>query len=100
MGRPRKNPDYDPDKIHKELIELAVQLYKKNYSYRNIAVEHNLLVSKVIKLLITAGEYISDICNQINRLYESGKSIQEIQTELEVSRATVQAYLPYKKGNL
>ncbi len=98
MGRPRKNPDYDPDKIQKELIELTVQLYKKNYSYRNIAMELNLSVSKVIKLLITAGEYTSDICDQINRLYEAGKSIQEIQTELEVSRATVQAYLPYKKG--
>lgn len=98
MGRPMKNPDYDPDRIQKELIELAVQLHQKEYSYRNIAAELELSVSKVIKLLITAGEYTSDICNQINRLYDSGKSIPEIQVELEVSRATVQAYLPYKKG--
>lgn len=98
MSRPRKNPDYNPEKIRKELIELAVQLHKKDYSYRDIASELDLSVSKVVKLLITGGEYKSDICDQINRLYEVGKSIQEIQTALEVSRATVQAYLPYKKG--
>lgn len=75
MGRLRKNPDYEPDKMQKELIELAVQLYRKNYSYRGIAGELDLSVSKVIKLLITGGKYSSDICDRVNRLYEFGKSI-------------------------
>ena len=52
---------------------------------------------KVIKLLITGCIYSSDICRRINLLYNSGKTIPEIQKRLNVSRATVQAYLPYKK---
>ena len=64
---------------------------------REIAKELNLSVSKVIKLLITGGVYSSDICRRINQLYDSGKSIPEIQKSLNISRASVQAYLPYKK---
>ena len=98
MGRKRIHPDYDPERVLKELIGITKELYEKSYSYRRIALELNLSVSKVIKLLITGGVYDSDICRDINRLYNSGKTVTEIQKELHVSRATVQAYLPYKKG--
>ena len=98
MGRKRIHPDYDPERVLKELIGITKELYDKSYSYRRIALELDLSVSKVIKLLITGGVYDSDICRDINRLYNSGKTVTEIQKKLHVSKATVQAYLPYKKG--
>ena len=97
MGRKKLQPNYNPVRIMKDLIDIAKDLYDKKYSYRRIALELELSVSKVIKLLITGGVYSSDICQRINRLYNSGKTIPEIQKRLNVSRATVQAYLPYKK---
>ena len=97
MGRKRLKPDYNPKKIMQELIDITKELYDNGNSYRQIARELDLSVSKVIKLLITGGVYSSDICRKINKLYSSGKTIQEIQKSLNVSRATVQAYLPYKK---
>lgn len=97
MGRKRLKPDYDPKKIIQELIDITKELYDMKLSYRQIAKELDLSVSKVIKLLITGGVYSSDICRKINLLYASGKSILEIQKSLNISRASVQAYLPYKK---
>jgi predicted transcriptional regulator len=98
VGRKRIHPDYDPERVLKELIGITKELYEKSYSYRRIALELDLSVSKVIKLLITGGVYDSDICRDINILYNSGKTVAEIQKKLHVSKATVQAYLPYKKG--
>lgn len=98
MGRKRIHPDYDSERVLKELIGITKELYEKSYSYRHIALELDLSVSKVIKLLITGGVYDPDICRDINRLYNSGKTVTEIQKKLHVSDATVQAYLPYKKG--
>ena len=97
MGRKKLKLNYDPQKILQELIDITKELYEKKLSYRQIAKELNLSVSKVIKLLITAGVYSSDICKKINQLYASGKTIPEIQISLNISRASVQAYLPYKK---
>ena len=97
MGRKRLKPDYNPKRIMKELIDITKDLYNKKYSYRQIARELELSVSKIIKLLITGGIYSSDICLKINKMYNSGKSISEIQKLLNVSRATVQTYLPYQK---
>lgn len=42
-------------------------------------------------------DYSSDICRKINQLYDSGKTVPEIQKCLNISRASVQAFLPYKK---
>lgn len=97
MGRKRLKPDYDPKKIMQEIIEITKELYDRKLSYRQIAKELELSVSKVIKLLITGRVYSSDICQNINQLYASGKTIPEIQKSLNISRASVQAYLPYKK---
>ena len=98
MGRRKLKPDYDRERVREEIICITKNLYYKGYSYRQIAYELELSVSKVIKLLITGGIYSSDICRKINHLYESGKTLLEIQESLGVSRATVQSYLPYNKG--
>lgn len=97
MGRKRLKPDYDSEKIQSELISITKKLYGMGYHYRQIARELNLSVSKVVKLLITGGEYSSDICERINDLFSDGNSVPEIQKLLNVSRTTVQSYLPYKK---
>lgn len=97
MGRKKLKPDYDPKKIMQELIDITKELYDRKLSYRQIGKELDLSVSKVIKLLITGGVYSSDICRKINQLYAFGKTIPEIQKSLNISRASVQAYLPYKK---
>ena len=97
MGRKKLKPDYDPKKIMQELIDVTKELYDLKLSYRQIAKELDLSVSKVIKILITGGVYSSDICRKINQLHASGKTILEIQKSLNISRGSVQAYLPYKK---
>ena len=107
MGRKNNNPGYDPGAIQKEMIEICRALCLGDLkgiqdiprvSFRSAASELDISVSKVIKLLITGGFYTSDICERINTLYDSGKTIPEIQEELSVSRSTVQSYLPYRKG--
>lgn len=112
MGRKRIKPDYDPMKIQEEMITLCKSLYivseealdeaknnKKNkVSLRTLANELGISVSKVVKLLITGGCYTSDICRKINDMYAEGKTVPKIQESLNVSRATVQSYLPYNKG--
>ena len=71
---------------------------KRNISLRSIAEELDISVSKVVKLLITAGAYTSDLTERIGEMYEVGESISDIQNELGISRATVHSYLPYRKG--
>ena len=53
---------------------------------------------KLRKLLITADVFTSDICTEINDLYQSGKKIPEIMKLTGLSRASVHSYLPYTKG--
>lgn len=107
MGRKLKKPDYDAEKLQTEMIDICKKLCSgedinkhgsSSMSLRRAANELGISVSKVVKLLITGGYYNSGICRKINELYEEGKTVPEIQEMLEVSRATVQSYLPYKKG--
>ena len=107
MSRVKKKPNYDPETIQKEMIEICRSLcfgdmkgtqLSSRQSFRHAARELDISVSKVIELLIMGGYYTSDICEKINTLYDNGMTISEIQDELSVSRATVQSYLPYRKG--
>ncbi len=52
---------------------------------------------EVRKLLISSGAYQTDISMRINELYESGKTIKEIQEIVGLSAASVSGYLPYQK---
>ena len=107
MANIRKKPNYDPEKVRNEMIELVRELYEnesetaansKNRTLSSVAGELDISVSKVVKLLITGGAYMPDMARQVNELYESGFTVAEIQSKLNVSRATVQSYLPYRKG--
>lgn len=52
---------------------------------------------KLRKLLITAGVFTSDICDEVNALHQQGKKLTEIMEITGLSRASVQSYLPYTK---
>lgn len=60
--------------------------------------ELNITLLKLRKLLITAGIFTSDICTEVNKLHEQGKSVSEIMEITGLSRASVHSYLPYSKG--
>ena len=103
MGRNKKKPEYDPEKIMNELIESVVECYlatgdsKDEMSIRSIAEEFDITPLKVRKLLITAGVFATEISDEINDLFSQGKSIIEIQKITGLGRASVYSYLPYTK---
>ena len=60
---------------------------------------------KVRKLLITAGVYESDVAEKVNNTFEEYRETQDYKTSiistsstLQLSKASVTSYLPYKKG--
>ena len=106
MGRQRKKPEYNPEIIQQEMIEITKELYlgrressnKKRNTLSSVAEELDISIAKVIKLLITGGAYMPEKARRVNELYSTGLTVAEIQNKLGVSRATVQSYLPYRKG--
>lgn len=106
MGRQRKKPEYNPEIIQQEMIEIAKELYlerrdssnKKRNTLSSVAEELDISIAKVIKLLITGGAYMPEKARRVNELYSTELTVAEIQNKLGVSRATVQSYLPYRKG--
>lgn len=102
MARLPKKPHYNPEGIMQELINEVAALYTSageegSLSIRQIADEFDMTLLKVRKLLITAGAFSSEICDQVLELWKNGKSISEIQSETGLSRASVHSYLPYTK---
>ena len=89
-------------------MEAAVALYSTDDhpSLQTIADHLSLNPIKVRKLLITAGVYNSDTADQVQRVFnvhrDAGQSYTEAITatmkELNLSKASVNAYLPYEKG--
>ena len=111
MARPKKYPDYDPDKIMNDLLDVVVEEYKKSLKtidkkgeIKSIAAELDIAPHKARKLLITAGirdgeeYYSSPRCSQIMPLFNEGKSISEIMSITGLNRTSVCCYLPYTKG--
>lgn len=103
-GRKKLKPEYDAGKNLKEQMESAVSLYKNN-SLQAIADELSLNPIKVRKLLITAGVYESDVAEKVQDTFEEYRETQDYKTAilstaatLELSKASVTSYLPYKKG--
>lgn len=100
MARPKKKPEYDAEKIRNEFFQEVAACYKESskVSLRDVAEEFDITLLKVRKILITVGEYMTDISDQIQDLKLQGKTIQEIMEITGLSRASVHSYLPYKKG--
>ena len=107
-GRKTVKPDYDAKAVLSQQMEAAVALYSTDDhpSLQTIADSLSLNPIKVRKLLITAGVYKSDTADQVQRAFnahrDAGMSYTDAITatmrELNLSKASVNAYLPYEKG--
>ena len=106
MPRPKKK-DHDADAILMSTVEQAVSLYEDGLSLARIAEEmktdeNKMNPLKVRKLLITGMvrglcEYKSRMAETVLDLYEDDHSIEDIMEELQLSRASVYSYIPYKR---
>lgn len=109
MSRNKKKPDYDQERILQELVQSIKYSYEHpqpgeeapddmaHKQLKLVAEEFCITPMKVRKLLITAGAYSSPLSAQVQRLYQEGKTIKEIQELTQLGRSSVNAYLPYSK---
>lgn len=107
-GKTKKKTDFDSEHITKEVLNAVAAAYQpaeeKHPSLQSIADELNrqgikgLNPLKVRKLLITAGVYTSKTAAQVLELRNAGHAEEEIQALLNLSRASVNSYLPYSKS--
>ena len=103
-GRKKLKPEYDAGKNLKEQMESAVALYN-SMSLQAIGEELGLNPIKVRKLLITADVYESKVAEKVKNTFEEYRETQDYKTSilstantLQLSKASVTSYLPYKKG--
>ena len=104
-GRKKLKPEYDAGENLKEQMESAVALYDSEMSLQAIGDELGLNPIKVRKLLITAGVYESEVAEKVQDTFEEYRETQNYKeailstaATLELSKASVTSYLPYKKG--
>ena len=108
-GRPRKYPSFDLEQRTENLIKLVVELFGEAYddrelrdpdapSINEVAEEMGTTGLRVRKLLITAGYYSTAISRTVQEMHAKGSSTAEIMEKLNISRASVNGYLPYDKG--
>ena len=104
-GRKKLKPEYDAGKNLKEQMEAAVALYEEEGSLRSVADALALNSIKVRKLLITAGVYESEVAEKVQDTFEEYREAQNYKeailltaNALQLSKASVTSYLPYKKG--
>ena len=104
-GRKKLKPEYDAGKNLKEQMESAVALYDSEMSLQAIADALALNPIKVRKLLITAGVYESEVAEKVQDTFEEYRETQNYKeailstaATLELSKASITSYLPYRKG--
>lgn len=115
MSRPKNKPDYNQEKIVKEILKDVIEAYEHldqvqraggNLAYgalKELSDQLSFKPSKVRKLLITAGVhfdkeiYVTDSGRLVLSLYKEGKSTEEIMKETGLKRSAVFSYLPYTK---
>ena len=109
VGRPKKKPDYDKQKVNKELIEKAVKLFEEPYDDRvprsdaaptlfSVAKEMSTTTIRARKMLVTAGVYTTEASRRVQGLAEAGCDITEIMKRTQLGKSSVYSYLPYGKG--
>ena len=104
-GRKKLKPEYDAGKNLKEQMDAAVALYDSEMSLQAIGDELGLNPIKVRKQLITAGVYESEVAEKVKNTFEEYRETKDYKTAilstanvLQLSKASVTSYLPYKKG--
>ncbi len=86
-------------------MDAAVALYDSELSLQAIGGELGLNPIKVSELLITAGVYESEVAEKVRDTFEEYRETQNYKeailstaNALQLSKASVTSYLPYKKG--
>ena len=96
VGRPCKKT-YDPIAVMEELLSTVDAVFEEKQEIKATAIELDLAELKVRKLLITSGKLHYSITQEIQELQRAGKNMDQIQSILGLSRASINAYLPYSK---
>ena len=108
MGRYKNNPDYDSVVLSTKLMESIVSDYNNpgvgeavpktgKMQITKLAEKHRMSVLKIRKLLVSAGELVTDESIEIQKLKAKGKSISEIAEITKKSKSTVNSWLKYSK---
>ena len=103
MGRAKKKPGYDQNRIMEQFQNCIVEAYTSGMtdgtgiSLRQVSEEFGITLMKTRKILITAGVYHTENSEQINSMREQGMSISEIMKATGLSKSSVHSYLPYTK---
>ena len=98
MGRTKKKPGYDQNRIMEQFQNCIVEAYTSGVadgsgiSLRQVSEEFGITLMKTRKILITAGVYHTENSEQINLMREQGMSITT-----GLSKSSVHSYLPYTK---
>lgn len=79
-------------------MEDVLNTYKKTDSIKETSKIHEISEQKVRKILITKGVYSTPLSDKINTLRDQGLTPTEISKKLNISRAAVNSYMPYSKG--
>ena len=95
-GRPSKKI-YDPMAVMEELLSTVDAVLEEKQEIKVTATELDLSELKVRKLLITSGKLHYPQKGEIQGLQRVGKNMDQIQIILGLSRASINAYLPYSK---
>lgn len=108
MARPKKRPEYNKDAVQDEFIRMISHAYLNppkgtedsngHMSMKILADEFQITPIKVRKILVTAGVYETETSRQVNELYNEGKPVSDICKIMNLSVASVNGYLPYKKA--
>lgn len=108
MGRAKKNPEYDPERVMEQFTNCIVDAYgtgTDNNSLRKISEQFGITLMKTRKILITAGVYHTEISDQINSLREDNWSISDenmfemayiIYRESKVKEKTLEMFPSFK----
>lgn len=83
--------------VMEELLSTVDAVFEEKQEIKATAAELDLAELKVRKLLITSGKLSYPQTQEIQELQRAGKKMEEIQNILDLSRASINAYLPYSK---
>lgn len=103
MGRAKKKPEYDQNRIMEQFQNCIVEAYTSGIadgtgiSLRQVSEEFCITLMKTRKILITAGIYHTENSEQINSMRKRGMNIPEIMKATGLSKSSVHSYLPYTK---
>lgn len=78
--------------------EKVLASYEDGCTLSEIALKYKISTQKVRKILITYGKLVTPLSKQIQEMYQSGKTTQEIADELDMTTNAVNSYLPYRKA--